>query len=397
MPKAPKKRLRKSANVPGQFLGYSLQVTRLTHLLVQSDPGSVGSLEVLDDVALVESDGGTTATQSKSALTGNPIGNNSSVFWKTLANWADALASGILPNDKLSLVLYVSKPVSGQLAELLSGASEPVSVKEAIEKVRAHFLADPLPNDSEAIPHFQRFLGHTDSIVETVVRCFRIECASGSPQADLESALDNVFFKDGKARQLAAVAQGWVKQRVDGMIEKRLPAIIERDEFHREMQVLFTQFVERQILQSFAKAPTKEDVEQHKARTFVRQLQIIDADFEDQMAAISNYFKASLDRTNWGVAGLVQKGSFDQLDENLASTWKNHKTRTSIRDGHRPPAEQGKLLLADCMLHSAPVENLQAPPHFIPGCFHQLADSLMVGWHPDYKVQLDLEQEGGNA
>lgn len=348
--------------MPGQFLGFSLQVTRLTHLLVQAKAGSVGSLEVLDDVALVGAEGGTTATQSKSALTGNPVGDNSAVFWKTLANWADALAAGSLPSTQISLVLYVSKPVSAPLADLLAAASEPISVNEAITKVRAHFQAHPLPEDSEALPHLQRFLGHEASIVEAVICSFRVECASGSPQADLESALDNVFFKDGKARQLAAIAQGWVKQRVDGLIEKRLPAIVDRDEFHCAMQVLFTQLTERQILQSFAKAPSKEDVEQHKARIFVRQLQIIGADFEDQMAAISNYFKASLDRSNWGVAGIVQKGSFDLLDENLASTWKNHKTKTSIRDGHRTMAEQGQLLYAECMLHSAPVENLQAPP-----------------------------------
>lgn len=79
-------------------------------------------------------------------------------------------------------MLDVSKPVSGQLAELLSGASGAVLVKEAIEKVRAHFLADPLPNDSSlcSLSAFSRT--HTDSIVETVVRCFRIECASGSPK-----------------------------------------------------------------------------------------------------------------------------------------------------------------------------------------------------------------------
>ena len=68
--------------------------------------------------------------------------------------------------------------------------------------------------------------------------------------------------------------------------------------------------LKRSILISFAKAPTPADVETHRAKTFVRQLEIIAVDFEDQMAAISNYFKAALDRTNWGVSGMVQKESF---------------------------------------------------------------------------------------
>ena len=83
--------------MPGQLLGFSLQVTRLTHLLIQAEAGSRGSLEVLDDVAIEDAHGVTTAVQSKSALTGNPLSDNSAVFWKTLANWADALATGSLP------------------------------------------------------------------------------------------------------------------------------------------------------------------------------------------------------------------------------------------------------------------------------------------------------------
>jgi hypothetical protein len=47
------------------------------------------------------------------------------------------------------------------------------------------------------------------------------------------------------------------------------------------------------------------------------------------------------------------------------------------------------------MKHNAQVENLQAPPHFIPGCFHVLADDLKVGWHPDYKKLLAANNRGG--
>jgi hypothetical protein len=53
----PQGRKRRSTNVPGQFLGYSLQVTRLTDLLIKAKPGSWGSLEVLDDIALVDAEG----------------------------------------------------------------------------------------------------------------------------------------------------------------------------------------------------------------------------------------------------------------------------------------------------------------------------------------------------
>jgi hypothetical protein len=390
----PKRKKRRSPNAPGQALGYSLQVTRLTHLLIEAAEGSYGSLEVIDDVGVVGPDGSTTAVQTKSALTGNPLGNNSVAFWKTLANWAEALVSANLPNNKLHLVLYVSRPASGSIAELLAKAKSDEEIQAAITKARAEIRLNGLASDSESKKHIDRFFACESNVIITVVRAFHIECGSGSPQTDLQQALDNFCFKEGRARQLADMACGWVKSRVDELHERKLPAILSRDEFHRDMQAFYTRFVERSILVSIAKAPSPADVESHRAKTFVRQLEIISADFEDQMAAISNYFKAALDRTNWGVSGMVQRESFDELDRNLVETWKNHHKTTSIRDGHRPPEHQGQLLLAECMKHTAPVENLQAPSHFIPGCFHVLADDLKVGWHPDYKKLLSTKNSG---
>ena len=388
-------RKRRSPSAPGQALGYSLQVTRLTHLLIEAAEGSHGSLEVIDDVGVVGPDGSTTAVQTKSALTGNPLGDHSVALWKTLANWADAIATANLPADKLCLVLYVSKPASGPISQQLASATSDDEIQAAIAHVRTKLLSNGPTADSEVKEHIDRFFAHGLNVLKSVIKAFRIDCGSGSPQADLQQALDNFCFREGRARQLADMACGWVKSRVDELHERKLPAILSRDEFHRDMQAFYTKFVERSILISFAKAPTPADVETHRAKTFVRQLEIIAVDFEDQMAAISNYFKAALDRTNWGVSGMVQKESFDELDKNLVETWKNHQKTTAIRDGHRPPEHQGQLLLVECMKHTAPVENLQAPPHFIPGCFHVLADDLKVGWHPDFKKLLATNNRGG--
>jgi hypothetical protein len=391
----PKKvKQRRSPNVPGQALGYSLQVTRLTHLLIGAAKGSYGSLEVIDDVGLVGPDGSTTAVQSKSALTGNPLGDYSVALWKTLANWGDAVAARILPSDKLQLVLYVSKPASGAMAQLLANATNDAEIQDAITQVRKKLQSNGPAVDSLVKEHIDRFFALPLNVLKAVIGAFSIECGSGSPQADLEKAMDNFCFKEGRARQLADMACGWVKSRVDELQERKLPAILSRDEFHRDMQAFYKKFVERSILISFANDPTPADVETHRAKTFVRQLEIISADFEDQMAAISNYFKAALDRTRWGLSGMVQKESFDELDKNLVETWKNHHKITSIRDGHRPPNQRGQLLLAECMQHTVPIENLQAPPHFIPGCFHVLADDLKVGWHPEYKKLLSAKSPG---
>lgn len=60
MPKTLKlstKQKRARAVAPGQLLGYGLQYTRLTAMLLESPAGSFCSIEVLDDVAAESADG----------------------------------------------------------------------------------------------------------------------------------------------------------------------------------------------------------------------------------------------------------------------------------------------------------------------------------------------------
>ena len=110
------RRKRKAPNAPGQALGFSLQFTRLTQLLITAPEGSFVSFEVFEDVGLKTREGATHFIQTKSALTANPLTDRSVGLWKTLANWADGLSIRPCEPAKLKLVLYVSRPVDGEIA-----------------------------------------------------------------------------------------------------------------------------------------------------------------------------------------------------------------------------------------------------------------------------------------
>ncbi len=71
---------KRKTEVPGQALGYSLQFTLLTHLLLQAPEGSLCSLEVLDDVAQENNSGDIRFIQSKSALTANPAADRDKII-----------------------------------------------------------------------------------------------------------------------------------------------------------------------------------------------------------------------------------------------------------------------------------------------------------------------------
>src|SRR5580698_10711362 len=85
---------RKSAQVPGQLFGYSLQAIRLLSLALDASPGTVLSLEVFEDVGTIDEAGNTVASQTKSGLETNPISDRAVDLWKTFSNWLLAVGSG---------------------------------------------------------------------------------------------------------------------------------------------------------------------------------------------------------------------------------------------------------------------------------------------------------------
>lgn len=125
--------------------------------------------------------------------------------------------------------------------------------------------------------------------------------------------------------------------------------------------------------------------------TYVRQLEIINCDDDDKMRAVTDFLRASFDRTQWGIKGWVNDSSFEEFEQGLTRTWKNLKRQTEIELSGRTSIERGMSLYTKCSLHRANLEGLEVPDHFTPGSFHALADKEDVWWHPDY---LNLKSSG---
>jgi hypothetical protein len=94
----------------------------------------------------------------------------------------------------------------------------------------------------------------------------------------------------------------------------------------------------------------------------------------------------------WSKTGDVHEESFDELDNKLNRTWRNHRNSTDLEASSKSEVERGLLLHARCMLHEAKVQGMEPPGHFVPGCFHRLADGMVIGWHPKYRNLLDNKE-----
>ena len=390
---------------PGQALGYSLQYTLLAHLLLTAEEGSYCSLEVLDDVAVQTPDGETRLTQSKSALGGNPVADRAIGLWKSLFNWVQAAQSGLVNPSKTVFELYVSTPKEGGIVKKFSEAQTDEQAREAIAYARNTLwgAAPKHPLRSELATDLARFVNLVlecdDALLVPLILHFRLKTGSGSPHADLESTVRGMPVSPPRVADIVNHICGWVKRHVDLLLEAKSPAVISRDEFHRE----FTAFVRRidrdLILTSAVPRPTKEEAIEHLPRTFVQQLDLIELSFEDKLEGISDYLRACADRATWSKRGDVHETSFDDLDENLKRTWKNVRCRMDVQCRAVPEVDHGRAVYADCMGHKSTVQGMEPPGHFIPGCFHRLADAKEVGWHPRYRDRLAAKAitAGGSA
>ena len=386
---------RKPQNAPataaGQALGYGLQYTRLTFMLLEAGEGSKCSLEVLDDVAEQTTAGTTKLGQSKSALTTNPVADRAIPLWKTLFNWLELAKRQIVVPSETVFELYVSRPVDGHLIRAFHDSRSCEEARVALKEARKELWGetDGYNKEGALSKDLRRYVNPViqadEDILLPIIINLRLVCGSGSPQADIEAAISRGPVSAARVSDIADKMCGWVKRQVDKRLEKALPAVISRDDFHREY-VSYVRRVDRDlILKSMAATPTDAEKQECLPDTFVQQLDLIDLGFDDKLEAISDFLRACSDRTLWSRAGDVHEDSFKELDRNLNRAWTNHRRATEIEAASKAEVERGQLLHARCMLHEAKVQGMEPPSHFISGCFHRLADERDIGWHPDYR------------
>lgn len=391
-------RRKRKTEVPGQALGYGLQYTRLTQLLLQAPEGSFCSMEVLDDVAEQHPKKGVRLIQSKSALTANPVSDRAKSLWKTLSNWVEASAAWDIDLEKTMFEIYVSRPVGGAIVQSFADANSLEAARAAISQARVELWGEapdfPLKSElaEDIAPYVENVLIADCARMAQIIRNFHLTCGSGSPQSDVEAIIRSDPVSASKVRDIADHMCGVVKRRVDEQLEAGRPAVIGRDEF-AGWYATFVRKIDRDtVLLSRARMPSEEEARGLMPKVFVQQLEIIGLSYEDKLEAVSDYLMAAADRTEWAVRGEVDETSFEDLDSVLKRNWKNKRRAGSIQHAGKADDLQGQALYSDCMQLGVPVQAMEPPDHFIPGCLHRLADDMSIGWHPTYEQKLKVKR-----
>jgi hypothetical protein len=390
--KRPKKIV--AAAAPGQALGFGLQYTRLAVMLLTAEEGSTCSLEVMEDVAVVGPKRRVFLGQIKSALVTNPVSDRAESLWKTFFNWIELAKKGVIDCGSTTFEIFVSRQVNGDFVDAFSRAKTlddaTLAIKNARDVLWGKTKSFELKGDlAEGIaPYVNAVFEADQKIFALIVKNFQLTCGSGESHVDVEKIIRGHPVSPSKVRDITIYICGWVKREVDDRLEKSLPAFIKKEEFHKAYLAYRRAVDQDTILKSLAPNFTDEQKAERLPDIFVRQLDLILLKYEEKLGAVSDFLRASADRTLWSKSGDVDKTSFDELDDELNRTWTNRQRAVGIEHQGKKEEEIGLLLYSDCMSHDKTVQGMSAPPHFIPGCYHRLADVQKVGWHPNFKKLL---------
>lgn len=385
------KRKGRSTQVPGQFYGYSLQITRaVAHLLVAHEGQSV-SVEHLDDVATSSGDD-VVAEQDKSGLAHNPVADRSVELWKTLHNWVHAIRDGALKSDT-KFILYVAQDHHGSVIDRIHRIANKADAASLVLALRAEFWgrAPEYPARSKLpgalAEHVNGVLQASDEVLSHLFASLTFENGSGSPNDDLLPLLAEKAISEVAREDVLKHLLGWAKRTLDAHIEKKRPAILSWDDFHRQLVGAAKKFDRSGNLL----APTPADICQAdidlelRARTYVRQLEVVRCEESELSRAVNDFLRSAVDRTTWSERGDVLEGSFLEFEDGLERAWQSQKMRVEIEQKVAAEEERGRLLYANCMSLQMRLQGMDVPAYFVPGSFHTLADALRLGWHPKYR------------
>jgi len=308
----------------------------------------------------------------------------------------EAVDEGMLDDQKTIFEIYVGRRHPCHIAKLFHDATTIEASELAIEEAR-RTLSEGREQTNSLKTLLDRVFEPTRKSLVHIVKNFCLTFPLKDPLSDLRRGVGAKWVRPESVELIVQHAHGWVRERIDTLIQARKPAAIAVDDFNREMVSFLPRCDFRTILLSMAGRPTPAQVEAERVRPYVRQLELIEAEDEDIIQAINDYLRSYIERTLWSKAGIVHDRSFEEFEEALLSFWHNKKRQNLLTRTTLTLVQHGQLLLSDCCMKEQRLQGLEVPSFFTPGSYHALADDGELGWHPEYKTRLQFQRsaDGG--
>lgn len=389
-----------NTHVIGQLQGFLLQVRHMLFELISVDDRMV-SLELLDDVS-VQVDKTVVAEQLKSVTSStNPTTDYSENMWKTFFNWLTYVSNGSLSLENTQFRMVVVSNHNLKLGSIIDQFHNSSTINEAHEALCAARLKLWGKNDANRlkIPNTysnyleQLFSPENKDIVERILLNFKVSIHNDDYDEKLLERFCSQPIPEEFAENLLIFMLGWVDNEVNKYAKNGKPAIIKSKDYRNALTAQLRMYNQRQSIPRLSPEITRESacVEVEKQDTYIRQLDLINQDYETKLIAASDYLQTKAETIFRSDKGVLTQLELNDYQEKIFRIWSSKRRQITLSP-NVSDVEKGQSLYYQ-MSESVVLVSEAFPSFFGGGTLHTMANEPakepQIGWHPQYKTFLN--------
>lgn len=375
----------------GQALGYFFQLDRaLTHI-AKAPTGSFIGIETEDDIVVKMVNGEKIHEQDKSSVTVYPFIPSKPDLWKTLCIWADGILSEEINVDLTIFLLVTNKTSANCLAKTISEAKDDTTIDACLESLKAYVDS----SNEVTKPFIDKLFSFGDDLLKKLIKRTTLITGDSLIGDALTQELISLFqIVDGEDSDKISIINeiyGWLINSVKAFWQKKEPAWIERDAVIRLKNKILDSRKEKFLNEKVFDVKEISEGEKaiQKKSMYVKQLRIIKNSDTEIISAISDYLNSGEKRTLLAKRGYVTGFQMDEMIEELQIRWVTIAKKNRLAYKSLNEEELGQMICNDTLDHNARIGEMETRGYFLTrGCYHEMANSLSVGWHPDYLTLL---------
>ena len=376
-------------------LGYLYQLRYALAVILESERDSRIEVETLDDIVLVDSEGGTQILQTKHHVKPGNVTDRSTELWKSLRIWCNAVKSTSVDTERTKFLLVTTnraqdKTIADYLKPQGSGAR---NESEALKLLREVSGGKSSKDNKSSYESFTRLSENQQ--LELAQRIEVLDCSLKI--TDIEERIKRklqLSVRDEFLDEFFERVEGWWVNRVIDCLANGSGVVGEYTEVRRFILELQEEYHSDNLPIHFIDLePPEESAIGASDRVFIEQLRLIMVRQPRIRRAISDYYKAYSQRSKWVREGNLCHDELAKYERRLIDEWSRlfeaNLEELEDEEDSKLRSKAGRSLFntieqkTDLRIRPRCDE-----PYVMRGTYHILANTLQVGWHPDFVERL---------
>ncbi len=378
-----------SANAPS--LGYLYQIRYGLMLIIsEEDQSSKLYIEKIDDVS-IQTPLSLDVYQTKLHI--NSVANLTNAspdLWKTLRVWSEGIKSGLL-NPTICIFNLITTAIAPDGTIPFKLKSNMKAKADFDEILDALSIVANTSNNLSNKAAYESFLSLSDMQRQQLIRRITVVDASIDINTAKTKILHELRHSAVKKESLFERLEGWFLGQVILQLQGQRDSISAHEVTERILSIS-DQLKADNLPNDFNESLAGEEQIQnsYKNKTFVKQIELIDANLRTINHAISDYHRAFSQMSKWIREGLVNPMDQINYHKKLEDDWdrKFSIVSDSVNKDSDSQKIAGKVFYDTHYVNTHPkiyIRDRFTEQYMVVGCCHMLSDRKTIGWHPDFK------------